>query len=297
MTFDPVRGRIVLFGGETATPDGLVADTWLWDGTNWQSSDLTLSVVSPPEIVYSGSNLIYAVTVTNVAPTVSITGAPASSPEGTAISLGSTVTDPSVADTAAGFTYAWSVTKNGNPFASGSNTSLSFTPDDNGTYVVSLTVTDDDGGSGSDSETVTVTNVAPVPTNDSPKAERQYSDFIVPVTVSASDAGSADTLSASIVSGLPADSGLSLSWDSATNTGTLSGKANLAPGTFNIVVRVTDDDGGFGDTTIVLTVTPEDAASEYTGIEYVTTDSTRTSTASFTVTSSRRTSCWTARDG
>src|SRR5262249_360690 len=47
------------------------------------------------------------VVVTNVAPTASITGAPASghSPEGTAISLGSSVTDPSSVDTAAGFTY------------------------------------------------------------------------------------------------------------------------------------------------------------------------------------------------
>ena len=60
-----------------------------------------------------------SVTVLNVPPTPHITGAPASSPEGTAISLGSSVTDPSTADTTAGFTYAWSVTKNGSPFGSG----------------------------------------------------------------------------------------------------------------------------------------------------------------------------------
>ncbi len=78
------------------------------------------------------------ITVTNVPPTAAITGAPASSPEGTAINLGSTVTDPSSQDTAAGFTRSWSVTKNGAPFGStGSDAGFSFTPDDNGTYVVS----------------------------------------------------------------------------------------------------------------------------------------------------------------
>src|SRR5207248_3118239 len=54
------------------------------------------------------------VTVSNVAPTAHVTGAPATSPEGTSIPLGSTVFDPSSVDTAAGFTYAWSVTKNAN---------------------------------------------------------------------------------------------------------------------------------------------------------------------------------------
>ena len=66
-------------------------------------------------------------------------------------------------DTAAGFTYAWVVTKNGSPFASGQRQRRSrFTPDDNGTYVVSLTATDEDGGIGTDSKTIAVTNVAPV---------------------------------------------------------------------------------------------------------------------------------------
>src|SRR5262249_31151372 len=103
-------------------------------------------------------------TVDNVAPTASITGVPASGhgPEGTAISLGSAVTDPSSADTVAGLSYAWSVTKNGAAYASGSAASFSFTPDDNGTYVVTLTATDKDGGvSQPASATLTVDNVAP----------------------------------------------------------------------------------------------------------------------------------------
>ncbi|MDB5386251.1 MAG: cya 3 [Planctomycetaceae bacterium] len=99
------------------------------------------------------------VTVHNVSPTVTINGAPTSSPEGTAIALTSTVTDPGTLDTQ---TYAWSVTKNGNPFKTGASPSFSFTPDDAGSYVVSLAVTDNNGGTGTaTSQTIAVTEVAP----------------------------------------------------------------------------------------------------------------------------------------
>ena len=108
----------------------------------------------------SGSNT-FTVSVANVAPTAAITGAPASSPEGTPISLGSTATDPSHADTTAGFTKAWSVTKNGGAYASGTGAGFSFTPNDNGTYVVTFSATDKDGGTGADQKTIDVTNVAP----------------------------------------------------------------------------------------------------------------------------------------
>ena len=71
----------------------------------------------------------------NTPPAVTITGAPATSPEGATINLGSTVTGTGP------FDYAWNVTKDGNPYASGNSASLSFTPGDNGSYAVSLGVT------------------------------------------------------------------------------------------------------------------------------------------------------------
>lgn len=98
-----------------------------------------------------------AVTVHNVAPAPSITGAPAESPEGTAVTLGSAVDDPG-ADT---HTFAWDVTKDGSAYASGSGAEFTFTPDDEATYVVELTATDDDGGVGTTSRTIQATNVAP----------------------------------------------------------------------------------------------------------------------------------------
>src|SRR5262249_5533683 len=102
--------------------------------------------------------------VDNVAPTASITGAPTTghSPEGTAINLGSSVTDPSPEDTAASFRYAWSVTKNRSADASGSAGNFSFSPDDNDTYVVTLTATDKDGAASPAAHTtILVDNVAP----------------------------------------------------------------------------------------------------------------------------------------
>src|SRR5207244_3992074 len=91
-------------------------------------------------------------TVNNIAPVATINGAPTESPEGTAIDLTSSVTDVGTLDT---FTYAWKVTKNDAAFASGSGSNFSLTPNDDGTYVVTLKVTDDDGGVCTTSETIT----------------------------------------------------------------------------------------------------------------------------------------------
>src|SRR5439155_468692 len=67
-----------------------------------------------------------------------------------------------------------------------------FTPDDNGSYVVTFTATDKDGASGSDSKTISATNVAPTATlgNNGPVNEA------TPATISFSgqfDPSSADT--------------------------------------------------------------------------------------------------------
>jgi len=148
---------------------GTSSGTWSWsfattDGSA-QSQQVTITANDGQGgITTTTFNLI----VNNVAPIVAITNAPTSSPEGTMISLGSTVTDPSSVDTAAGFTYAWGVTKDGNSYATDSTQSFSFTPDDNATYVVTLDVTDKDGGTGTDSASITVLNVAPTATFNFP---------------------------------------------------------------------------------------------------------------------------------
>ena len=123
----------------------------------------------------------------------------ASSPEGTSISLGSTVSDPGTLDT---FTYAWSVTKDGHAYAAGSDTSFAFTPDDNGTYVVTLAITDDDTGVGTDTQTITVTNVAPTLTSVAATSVINENGTAT-VTGLLSDPGTADTFTLTVDWGDP----------------------------------------------------------------------------------------------
>src|SRR5205085_2475293 len=127
--------------------------------------------------------------VTNVPPTAAITGAPASSPEGTTITLGSSVSDPGSADT---LTYAWTVEKNGSLYASGSDAGITFTPDDDATYVAHLTVTDGDGDSTTVSKTINVTNVAPAASITGAPASSAEGTAIT-LGSSVSDVGTNDT--------------------------------------------------------------------------------------------------------
>ena len=96
-----------------------------------------------------------------VPPLVLIEG-PSAGVEGTAITLDSVVIEPWLDDT---FEYAWQVTR-GNFNASGSDSSVTFTPTDDGTYDVTLTVTDAMGGVGTAETFVYIINVPPVVTMD-----------------------------------------------------------------------------------------------------------------------------------
>jgi Ca2+-binding RTX toxin-like protein len=101
-------------------------------------------------------------TVINVAPqNVAISG-PTLAVRGQTLNFTSSFSDAGTADT---FTYAWSVTRNGDPFTlpAGAVTdqpTFSFTPTDTGSYVVSFTVTDNAGASTTATQTVTVKAVA-----------------------------------------------------------------------------------------------------------------------------------------
>ncbi|MFN2547890.1 MAG: PKD domain-containing protein [Myxococcales bacterium] len=124
----------------------------------------------------------FEVSVANLAPIAGIQGARSSSLEGTALSLTAAVSDPGPADTATGFLYSWSVTRNGIAFVTGDAAAFGLTPDDDGVYVVTLTVTDKDGSSGSDSKTISVTDVAPTATASLPGAIDEGSSFVIALT-------------------------------------------------------------------------------------------------------------------
>ncbi|MCI0682029.1 MAG: LamG domain-containing protein, partial [Gemmataceae bacterium] len=100
--------------------------------------------------------------VVNRPPSITIDNAPAVGEEGTPIHLESSVTDP---DPLESFTYMWTVTKDGDFYATGSDPDFTFTPDDNGVFVVAATVTDSLGLGASDTETIIGANVDPSSAN------------------------------------------------------------------------------------------------------------------------------------
>ena len=183
---------------------------------------------------YTGS-----VTVLNVAPTASIVGAPVNSPEGTKISLTSTVSDPSSVDTAAGFTYAWSVTKDTVAYGSGgSGATFDFTPDDNAAYVVTFSTTDKDGGVGTDTKSITVDNVAPTLTISGDATVNEGALYTL--ELDSSDPG-ADTIDHWTITWGDGSLPETLSGDPASATHTYAD----GPNNYEISATATDEDGTY----------------------------------------------------
>ncbi|MEJ7590078.1 MAG: PKD domain-containing protein [Planctomycetaceae bacterium] len=236
-------GRTVNYGDNTGDLDLVVSESgefmlnhvWADNG----SFTVTVSIVDD-----IGQTLTRQldITVINVAPAVAINGAPATSPEATAITLTSTASD--VAGANDPLTYVWSVTKNGANYATGNASGFSFTPDDNGAYVVTLTVDDGDGGNGTSTKSITVNNVAPTPTISSISSTRLEGTSISFSGTATDPAGSRDTLS--------------YVWNFGDGSATASG-ADVTHiyadnGTFTVTLTVSDEDGGSASTTQTITV-------------------------------------------
>jgi large repetitive protein len=104
--------------------------------------------------------------VKNVAPTPSIGSISNPRQEGTAITVDGSATDP--AGTNDTLTYAWEVFIDGSTtaYTTGTGTSFTIHPFDNGSFRIVLTVSDEDGGSATAESTIAVANVAPVAVAD-----------------------------------------------------------------------------------------------------------------------------------
>jgi len=157
-------------------------------------------------------------------------------PEGSTVALTSTVTD-GVAPT-----YDWSVTKDGGvtPFATGTTADFSFTPDDNGTYDVTLVVTDTDANGTTtvtDTETITAFNVAPTASISGPAVGVPGQPL--PFTLGATDPSAVD-----VAAGFT----FKIDWN---NDGTVDDTVTGAPGT--VVTHIFTNTG-----TIAVSVTATD---------------------------------------
>ena len=204
--------------------------------------------------------------INNVAPTASITGIPTNATEGDTISLSSSVADAGILDT---FTYTWNVTLDGEVVASGSDADLSFVPEDNGTYLVSLTVTDDDGGSATTTAEIEVANVDPVTTGLALSATEIDENGAVTVSGTVTDAGVLDTHTVTIDWGDGTTSDAEVAEDgsfSAAKQYLDDDPTGTASDTVTITVTVTDDDGGVATDSLDLVIANVDPTASITGV-------------------------------
>jgi hypothetical protein len=140
------------------------------------------------------------------------------------------------------------VTKNGEPFAAGSGANFSFTPDDNGAYLVSLSATDKDNQSGSTSVAISVTNVAPTATFVAPPTVNEGSSFTLTLT-SPRDPSPVDT-SAGFTYTLRCAAGSPAVGFSTTVCTTAPGFS----GPITVTGKIQDKDGAFTEYSAVVTV-------------------------------------------
>lgn len=246
--FDPDDDSVILsasVGGVTNNNDG----TWSWSFATTDGPDQSQTVTITADDDNGGvTTTTFSLTVNNVAPTATF-NAPTSVDEGSDIALSLTdPSDPSSADTAAGFEYAFDC---GAGYGSWSSTSTATCPTtDNGVVDVKGKIRDKDGGFTEYTASVTVNNVAPDITDLSLSATTINENEETSLSGSFADPGTLDTHTVEIDWG-----------DGSTNT-----TVNLAA---NVLIfgpishQYLDDPAGTPDDyTISVTVTDKDTASD-----------------------------------
>jgi uncharacterized delta-60 repeat protein len=191
--------------------------------------------------------------VTNLAPAVSLGAIPTGVTELQSVTVSASATDPSAADAAAGFTFAWTITQGAATIANGSGSAFTFTPPDSGTYTVSVTAADRDGGrSSAASGSLVVSNVAPTAAFAAPDNVTAGAPAVVSFTAPADVA--ADLASLRYSYDFDNDGTFEIT-GSAAASATVPAAYLAAAGFHTVRGRVADKDGGFTDYTATLLAT------------------------------------------
>lgn len=181
--------------------------------------------------------------IDNVAPLVDLV-APSEAGEGETVAFSATVTDPSPADTAAGFTFVWdfgdlSLKRSGKDLAA-----VEHAYEQDGEYELRLEVSDESGGTTVRTATITVRNVAPLIDMGPPLSVARHEE--VTLTALVRDPGVHDTHAYAWSFG-----------DGGTSTEVSPKHAWSASGVFTVSLTVTDDGGASATGTLPVTVRNE----------------------------------------
>ena len=254
---DAAEGDIVRVAGTRSDP-GADGVSWSWevtrDGQFFRSATTrVLKLKLRDQGVYeytliamdndgaASDPVVHTVIVANVDPIVEITDLdleplPSSSVHGTEgkpVRLQSTVVDPG-ADPQ---TFSWAIRLAGELIASSDTRRISFVPEENGTYFVSLSVDDGDGGTDTDSVLIIVENGLPVIRRINFDATPAVG-ATVGLDVFFTDPGALDTHITTVTWGDGGEDG-----SAGSSPRSLSHKYQ-SRGTVTATVCVKDDDGG-----------------------------------------------------
>lgn len=234
------------------------------------ASDLVVTALSGGRLCVSGFAttppgsptrvLTLNYTATNRPPTADA-GGPYTGDEGSAIQLdGSGSSDPD----GGALTYSWTVdTPSLCTFDDATKVDAQVTCTDNGSFTLTLTVTDAGGLSDSDNASLTVNNVAPVVSIDHPVHMSVWpitgiSGVTNFIDASFTDAGTNDTHTCLIAWGNSSSTVGTVAETSGAGTCRLTPSGNpyasTGAGIYTITVTVTDDDGGAGSATVTIVV-------------------------------------------
>ena len=229
-------------GSGSSDPDGTLV-TWEWDCESDGTYEISAGSATGSDCSYGAVGSYTAslrvtdddggqdtdtaaVTIGNNAP-IADAGGGYSGDEAVAITMdGSASSDPGGAIVL----YEWDCANDGVFELSGSSPTGSCTYSDDGSYLVSIRVTDDDGASDTDAASVIISNVAPVTTN---------------LVTNDGDEGSSLSFSVSAVD-VAADT-VTVTWDfgdGTTDTGDSVVHTFADDGVYTVVVTATDEDGG-----------------------------------------------------